>query len=90
MQGASPSLLDVQHRTWEPRLYFGYPGVLVKNIDSRGCLGGSVGEASALGFGHDPGVLGWSPTLGFLLSREAASLFASATPPACALILSNG
>ena len=38
-----------------------------------GCLGGSVGEASAFGSGHDSWVLESRPMLGFLLSRESAS-----------------
>ena len=38
-----------------------------------GRLGGSVGEASAFDSGHDPRVLGSSPTSGSLLSRELAS-----------------
>ena len=38
-----------------------------------GHLGGSVGEASAFGSGHDPGVLGWSPMSGSPLSGKSAS-----------------
>ena len=49
-----------------------------------GHLGGSDGQASAFGSGHDPRVLG----LGTLLSREPASPSPSAAPPACALSLS--
>ena len=45
---------------------------------SLGHLGGSVGLASALGSGHNPGVLGSSPTSGFLLSGEPASPYLSA------------
>ena len=39
----------------------------------EGHLGGSVGVASTFSSGHDPGVLGSSPMLGSLLSRESAS-----------------
>ena len=39
-----------------------------------GAPGGSVGEASAFSSGHDPGVLGSSPTWGSLLRGEPASL----------------
>ena len=35
---------------------------------------------SAFGSGHDPGVLGWSPASGSLLSGESASSSASAQP----------
>ena len=42
-------------------------------------------QTAAFGSGHDPGVLRWSPTSGFLLSGESAS--PSAAPPACALSL---
>ena len=47
-------------------------------------LGGSVAEASAFDSGPDPGVLGWSPAFGSLLSGESASLFSSvpSTPTA--------
>ena len=41
--------------------------------------GGSVGEVSALSSGHDPEVLGLSPTSGSLLSGECDS--PSASPP---------
>ena len=48
-----------------------------------GHLGGSVDYVSAFGSGHDPGVLGSSPALGFLLSTEPVFLFPPAvTPPA--------
>ena len=50
-------------------------------------LGGSVGWVSAFGLGHDPRVLGWRPTSGFLLSGEPTSPSPSAIPPACALSL---
>ena len=39
-----------------------------------GHLGGSVGEASAFSLGHDPGVLGSSPELGFLLNRGGVGI----------------
>ena len=42
--------------------------------------GGSVGEASAFGSGHDPKVLGPRPAPGALLNRELASLSPSASP----------
>ena len=59
-----------------------------------GRLGGSVGQASAFGSGHDPGVLGLSPELGSLLSGDSASPSASALPllmcaHTCALSLSH-
>ena len=41
---------------------------------------GRVSEASAFGSGHDLRVLGLSPVLGFLLSRESASASFSITP----------
>ena len=43
---------------------------------------------SALGSDHDLGVLGLSPELGSLISREPAFPFPSAVPLACALVLS--
>ena len=50
-----------------------------------GDKGGSVGEASAFGSGHDPGVLGSSPvSVGSVL----LPLPLPAAPPACALSLS--
>ena len=55
-------------------------------IPIAGHLGASVGWASALGSGRDPGVLGSSPVSGFLLSREPAS--PSAPNPAHAFSLS--
>uniref|UniRef100_A0A452QWU4 FERM, ARHGEF and pleckstrin domain-containing protein 2 n=1 Tax=Ursus americanus TaxID=9643 RepID=A0A452QWU4_URSAM len=56
-----------------------------KDDRCQGCLGGSIGEASAFGSSHDPRVLGWSPTSGSLLGRESASL----PPPLwCSLWLS--
>ena len=51
-------------------------------------LSGSVGSVSAFGSNDDPGVLGWSPTLGSLLRRKSASPSPLAAPPACALSLS--
>lgn len=51
-----------------------------------GHLGGSAGWASAFCSGYDPNVLGWSLTLGSLLSGESAS--PSALIPACALSFS--
>ena len=58
-----------------------------------GSLSGSVGEASALGLGHDPRVLGWSPTSGSLLSgggggQGSVSPSLSTSPPAHVLSLS--
>ena len=49
----------------------------------EGLLGGLDGSASALGSGHIPRVLGSSPTLVSLLSREPASLRLLTAPPAC-------
>ena len=48
-------------------------------------------KASAFGLGHDPRVLGLSPTLGSLLSRDPASppLSVPASLPTCDLCLSN-
>ena len=51
-------------------------------------LGGSVGLVSASSSGHDPGVLGSSPSLGFLLSQESAFPSPSAALPATGLSLS--
>ena len=53
-----------------------------------GCLGGSVGSASAFSSGHDPGVLGLSPHIGppAQQAEEPASL--SAPPPASVRSLS--
>jgi len=56
-----------------------------KTFLRRGRLGGSVGQVTAFGSGHDPGVPGSSPTSGSLLSRESASL--SDPPPSHALSL---
>ena len=55
-------------------------------ILSQGHLVGSVSEASAFSSGHDhdPWVLEWSPTSGFLLNGEPAFPSPSAPPPACA------
>ena len=50
-----------------------------------GRLGCLVGEVSAFGSGHDPRVLGWSPTSGSLLSRQSAS---PSAPPLLLLSLS--
>ena len=50
-------------------------------------LGDSDGSASAFGSGHNPRVLGLSPTLGSLFSGEPVPPSPSA--PACALSLSN-
>ena len=47
---------------------------------AQGRLGGSVGEVSAFGSGHDPGVVGSSPVSGSLLSGESASPSPSAPP----------
>ena len=49
--------------------------------DFWGRLGGSVSETSAFGSGDDPGVLGWNPTMGSLLSGESASLSLSLSLP---------
>ena len=48
-------------------------------ITKQGHLHGSVCEASAFGSGHDPRVLGSSPTSGSLLSGGPAS----PSPSAC-------
>lgn len=40
---------------------------VTKAVSSLGCLGGSVGEVSAFGSGHDLQVLGWNPKSGSLL-----------------------
>jgi len=58
----------------------------LKNANISECLGGSVDEGFAFGSGHDPRVLGWSPTSGSLLSRVPASPSPSAAHPACALL----
>ena len=60
----------------------------LKTIEMLGCLGGTVNEASALGFSHDPGVLGWSPTWGSRLSEEPASPSPYALP-SCSCSVSN-
>ena len=70
-------------------LILGYLVFLCKTVHLLEHLSGSIGEASAFGSGHDPRVLGSSPTSGSLLSRESASLSPCAPPPACALSLSN-
>ena len=48
-------------------------GIHCQQQANLGRLGGSVGLVSAFGSGHDLRVLGSSPTLGSLLSRESAS-----------------
>ena len=64
--------------------YFSYFGVLVsiqiwfKNRDYWGTWVAQWVKVSAFGSGHDPRVLGSSPTLGSLLSREPASSSLSA------------
>ena len=60
----------------------------VENRATLGHLGGSVGQASAFGSGHDPRVHGSSPALGSLLSGELASSSPFAAPHARALSLS--
>ena len=54
----------------------------------KGCPGGSVSEGSVFGSGHDPRVLGSSPELGSLLSRESASPSLSACSSTCLFSLS--
>ena len=69
-------------------------GMYVKALGRRnqtgvgvcGCLGGSIGEASAFSSGHDPGVLGSSPLSGSLLSGESAP---PSAPPLFVHCLSN-
>ena len=51
-------------------------------------MGGSVGEVSAFGSGHDPGVLGSSPASGSLLDEELAFLSPSPSEPSPPLMLS--
>ena len=46
-------------------------------------------KASAFGSGHDPSVLGSSPTSGSLLSGDPASPSLTASLPTCDLCLSN-
>ena len=48
----------------------------------------SVKHLPSASSGHDPRVLRSSPELGSLLSGESAAPSPSATPPACALLLS--
>ena len=56
---------------------------------AKGHLGGSVGEVSALGSGHDPRVLRLSGMLGSLLSGDLASpLLLALSMLLCALALS--
>ena len=52
---------------------------------ATGRLSGSVGEASALGSGHDLKVLGSSPESGSLLSGESVCPSPSTPPPTHAL-----
>ena len=54
----------------------------------EGGLGGSDGSLFAFSSGSKLGVLALSPMSGSLLSRESASPFPSALPPAHALSLS--
>ena len=55
-------------------------GILLLGLKSKQRhLGGSVSELSAFSSGHNPGVLGWSPTLCSWLSRQPAS----PSPSAC-------
>ena len=60
----------------------------IKSIDVGTQVAQWVG-ASAFGSGHDPRVLGWSPTSGSLLSGEPASSSLSACLPTCDLCLPN-
>lgn len=55
----------------------------------KGRLGGSVGEASAIAWGHDPGVLRSSPASGLRLSGKPASPPACTGPASCSCSLSN-
>ena len=55
--------------------------VNVKKTGLLGHLGGSVGEASVFGSGHDLRVLGLSPALGSLFSAQSVSPSPSALPP---------
>ena len=59
----------------------------VKSLN-LGHLGDSVSWASALGSGCHHGVLGWSPVLVSLLSRESSSPSAQAGVFVCSLSLS--
>ena len=61
-------------------------GALEKEMWGR--LGGSVREASGFGSCHGLSVLGSSPALGSLLSRESASPSAAAPHPLLMLELS--
>ena len=45
--------------------------VVIEKYIQEGCLGGSVGYVAAFSSGHDPSVLGPSPTSGFPLGRES-------------------
>ena len=51
-------------------------------------LGGSVSEASAFSSGHDLKVLGLSPKLGSLFSRESVIPFLCPPPTTCTFSLS--
>jgi len=63
-------------------------GIIKLKSRMEGRLGGSDGWASAFGSGHDPRVLGSSPTLGSWLSEKPASPSPSASLPAHAFSLS--
>ena len=58
-------------------------------IQEKGCLGGSIGEASAFGSGRDPRVPGSSPVLGYLLSGEPAASPSAPPPYLCSHSLSQ-
>ena len=58
-----------------------FPGFAIE-VYAWGHLRGSVSYTSIFGSGHDPGVLGWSPTLGSLLNGESASPSPSASASA--------
>ena len=66
----------------------GYESYSFKRNSLWGHLGGSVSWASASGSGHDLWVLGSSSTLGFLLSREPASISLSLCSSPCSHTLS--
>ena len=52
-------------------------------LSNWGTFGSSVSYVAAFSLGHDPGVLGLSPALGFLFSGESVS----PSPLLCSLIL---
>jgi len=61
-------------------------------MDKVEYLGGSVGQAAALGSGHDPGILGSSPLVGLPTQQGVTSSSPSTLPAApspCSLSLSN-